>query len=165
MDYQALLAYRSRSSVIITSAATARVDQYHLTSFAPLVFVSQSGDFSDIPALTELSETKHSAETWKEPNGRWNVRELARQRNWPRVLFETGPTLSKVLIESGQVDSVMLTITDAGTLSPESACDRALGVLGASNRDLVWADRVDRTLLTEWRINAAWQGVQPIPLV
>lgn len=160
VDRVALLSYRRVCDVIITSAKTARLEGYARSKFATLVVLSRDGNVAGIPAFDSESVGK-PAILWQMSDGQLDIRAEAKRNGWNRVLLETGPTLSRSLISECQIDSLMLTISDAGSTDPKLACDAALSVIGASNASLLWAEVVSGTLLTEWDLSGC--GVARLP--
>lgn len=173
-DYQALIGYRRASDGILTSAITARAEQYRRSSAAPLALVSKSGNFLDIPAVISesagpsdsqvilLVARKQLRETRQNYSKPWiKVKSIGRGsafrislaltlEGWRRILCEAGPEFSRFLISHRVVKSINLTIIDAGETSPLTASLKALANLGVHGATLTLAETVNGTLFTQW---------------
>jgi riboflavin biosynthesis pyrimidine reductase len=128
IDRQLLIALRAKADLIVVDAATARAEQYRLpSSGAPLAIFSRSGVFSGIPALEESTNNcfLFSPEVPKDSRNHTYVsigssanplRELsewAKGNDFPAVLLEAGPTLSRTAFDNHLVQHSALTISGA----------------------------------------------------
>lgn len=174
LDYQALIGYRQAADGILTTARTARIEAYGRSKFAPLALISQSGDFSGIPAVESaeagpiesevflLVPSKVHRQTRKTYSNPWiRVAKIGKggtlrltltltRLGWRRVLVEAGAIYSRFLISNHAARFLTITVTDAGDASPLTACKPALDALGVSGAVLDWAERVDGTIFTCW---------------
>lgn len=178
-DLQSLLGYRNASDLILTSATTARQEQYKRSGLAPLALVSRSGNFANIPAVQSDSAgpdtslvhlfvpskiAKKTKATYEQP---WiRVHKLGKLRYGSfspfrlsfaltrtgarRVVIEAGPTLVRWLVQSHALQYLSLTIIDAAEQSPLNAAKPALEALGIRGAQLEWAEQVDGTMFTRW---------------
>lgn len=153
IDRMALINYRSQASVVVTDAATARRERYERSVHAPLLIISRTGDFSGIPAMAGLGRQGQPALSVTADAGSLDLRAMAANNGWSRVLLETGPTTSELLISSGEVDSLVLTVPSAESSPFEGACLPALAALGIEDAVPTWAVLIDGTLLSEWSLS------------
>jgi riboflavin biosynthesis pyrimidine reductase len=68
------------------------------------------------------------------------------EMGFERILLETGPTLSKFFLETGQIDEFCLTVTN-GDLEVAAKTVAGFGV----DLKLLGAAEVEGTLFTSWR--------------
>lgn len=126
-DRLLLLALRKFADLIIVDASTARLERYRTpSSGAKLAILSKSGNFNAIPAVSDanqkpwlisaLESTTQPMDTDSagidysaDPIGEVIAR--ARQRGLNAILWEAGPTLTKLVFERGLVQKSALTIT------------------------------------------------------
>jgi riboflavin biosynthesis pyrimidine reductase len=137
-DYAALMGLRDASDLILTSAKTARMERYRQSS-TPLVLVSRSGDFTEIPALDQLAsgEVKGgiylvgptqdlSEEVRSKLAGTFDdVEGFASLAKGKLVAVEAGPELASVLIRLGLVTRLSLSVV--GVAAGQSEGETSLG--------------------------------------
>jgi len=173
-DYEMLIAMRTASDGIFTTAKTARRENYGRTKLAPLALISGSGDFHEIAAVSDpqagpveslvflLVPSKLAKATKKAFDKPW-IRVLKIGKGsafrttlaltllgWRRIIVESGPQYSRFLLRESAVKYVNLTIVDADDESPLKACQAALANLGIQGALLLQAERVNGTLFTRW---------------
>jgi len=138
---RALLSHlRSVSGLIITDAATAAAEHYRPSKFAPIQIWSKSANFrgfSNIPA-----DAEHQQLTVKHTDDLRSAVKEARLLT-PKLLFETGPTVSTLLAEANLIDELCLTVTG---FSNDSEA-RELALRFAKKLDLGHMSIVDSTQL------------------
>lgn len=173
-DYQALVGLRQAADGILTTAKTARVEQYRRSRFAPLAIISRSGNFSGIPAVEQEQSLPTNSDVYLMVHRRLvKSTRLAYPASWIRVvsigsgspfaisfrlsrmgwrhiLAETGPTFSKWLISKSIIKTLALTITNTKLENPLDACRSALAELGVGGATLDSADQIEDTLFTSW---------------
>ena len=123
---------RRQSDVVVTGGNTARKEQYRVPSHCSLAVISSS--FS-------LDEDGYI----KLPNAESAIADL-REMGFEKILLETGPSLSKFFLESGQVDEFCLTVT-SGDLEVAAKTVSGFGV----KLELLGAAELEGTLFTRWR--------------
>ena len=102
LDFQLLMALRSKADVICTTGKTARAESYKASRFAPLAFLTKSREsLSEIPAVIEpgshesiFLEPADDANTFEWANGYLST------RGFTSVLFEGGQSSLEVLWSS-----------------------------------------------------------------
>lgn len=174
LDYQALIGFRKAADGILTTAHTARTEQYRRSRYAPLALVSRSGDFSGIPAvevdtagpaeskvylLVRRGQVRSVKARYSSPwiqvvsigsGSTFRLSFALTRIGWRRILVEAGPSFSSYLIGKSVIRGIALSITDAESMSPLDAAANALRNLGVVSASLESADRVDGTLFTRW---------------
>lgn len=174
LDYQALIGFRKAADGILTTAHTARIEQYRRSRYAPLALVSRSGDFSGIPAveidtagpidskvylLVTRGQLRSVKARYTSPwiqvvsigsGSTFRLSFALTRIGWRKILVEAGPTFSSYLISRSVIRGIALSITDAGESSPLEAAAAALQNLGVVTATLESADRVEGTLFTRW---------------
>ena len=153
-DYQSLIGYRMAADGILTTAATARTEQYRRSRYAPLALVSLSGDFSGIPAVEQeaagpadslvhlLVRRSQVRVTRRRYTGSWvSVHSIGgggpfrltlklNNLGWRRILVESGPTFANWLLTNSVVRVLALTVVGFSGGSPLSAAGAAFSRLG-----------------------------------
>jgi riboflavin biosynthesis pyrimidine reductase len=180
-DYAALMGLRDASDYILTSAKTARIERYRLST-TPLVLVSRSGDFAGIPALEQLAATERKGGLYLvgptvgfSPEFRANLAgtfanlaEFAHFARGRRVAVEAGPELASVLIGLGLIRRLAVSVvgvsaginpgaqSTAETISPAQAVIAMFARLGVASAHEIFAALVPGfdTLLTQWKIQS-----------
>lgn len=172
-DRACLLGNRYAADLVVTSAITARREAYRRSRLTPLLLISRSGRFDGIPAIFIAADAADQQPVYvasrRKPRFpaqseivwlRWSlvgIYGLSKQISklgFNRVLAETGPTLSRRLINIGAISELRLNVVQlpAGELDPIKVADAALTELGVKTRRLVSADLVDDTLVTRWAL-------------
>lgn len=110
VDRALLKHLRSISDLVITDSVTAQIEHYKPSKLAEIEIWSRSGDFGT------LTNTAANPPLFK--MGLQLVTNIAQRigelrETHPSILFESGPTLSKVLAKSQLVDELCLTVTSA----------------------------------------------------
>lgn len=123
---------RRRSDVVVTGGNTARVEQYRVPSHCALAVISATFEIDD-SRYTRLESPETAIA---------KLNELG----FERILLETGPTLSKYFLESGQVEEFCLTVTN-GSLEVAAKTLASFDV----EFDLVSTLALEGTLFTRWR--------------
>lgn len=124
-DLELLIELRKLSDLVIVDAATARNEQYRKLSSTHLAIVSSSGNFKEIPAAHAASgvtlfspiepsfnagvTAEHYMISKSNPFG--NILDWAHSQQMNSLLLESGPTLTKLAIESNLVRQSAITIT------------------------------------------------------
>lgn len=116
-DLAVLKKLRSLSDVIITDATTARTEKYSPSKWAPIQVWSRTGNFAGIAAVPGLSLELT-------PDAFEKITTVARE--YPHVLLETGPTLTRELAKSATIDELKLTVI--GGRNPASSQEIATKV-------------------------------------
>jgi len=175
LDFQALIGYRMAADGILTTAKTARLEQYTRSSLAPLALVSESGNFSGIPAVNSESagpieslvhllvsrrNVRHARKAYPQPwirvhsiggGGAFRLSLTLTRLGWRRVLVEAGPTFSRWLLARSVIRFVALTIVGYSDASPLDSAKPALDALGIQGAVLDSAFVADgNTLFTVW---------------
>lgn len=173
-DYQSLIGYRMAADGILTSAGTARSEQYRRSRMAPLALASKSGDFSGIPAvelesagpvdslvylLVKRSQVRRVRARYTQPwvrvvsVGRGNPFGLTfrlTRLGWRRILVEAGPSYANWLLANAIIAGIALTVVGVESDSPLNAAKPALDALGVTGAQLESAEILDGTLFTRW---------------
>lgn len=174
IDYQSLIGYRMAADGILTTAGTARAENYRRSRFAPLALISRSADFSGIPAVEQASagpmdsrvyllvrwnQLVGARRRYRQPwitvrsvgtGGSFFVRLALAQMGWRKILVEAGPAFANWLLVRHMVRGLALTVVDYRKNSPLQACAAAFEGLGISGGVLDSAEVVDSTLLSRW---------------
>ena len=123
---------RRQSDVVVTGGNTARKEQYRVPSHCALAVISNSFTLEQegyirlddhATAISQLTDM-----------------------GFERILLETGPTLSKFFLETGQVDEFCLTVTN-GDLDVAAKTVAGFGV----DLELMGATEQEDTLFSRWR--------------
>ena len=167
IDYQSLMALRRHADYILTSAKTARVEKYRRSRMAPLVLMSESGNFDDIPAVVDWEAGPHDSLVYlvREQDGPRDLN-IRYSQPWVRVIefsevgkmfssanfvvAETGLYLSKILISSGLIQEIAISVVGVRGV-PDRAVRRTLGLLGLDDATPAYMARVDNTFLVRFR--------------
>lgn len=173
-DYQSLIGYRMAADGILTSAATARAEQYRRSRMVPLALASKSADFSGIPAvelesagpvdslvylLVNRNQVRWARARYTQPwvrvvsIGRGNPFGLTfrlTRLGWRRILVEAGPSYANWLLSNAIVGNIALTVVGVEAGSPLQAAKPALDALGVTGAQLESAEILDGTLFTRW---------------
>lgn len=167
LDYQSLMALRNQADYIVTSAKTARVEKYRRSRMAPLVLLSESGNFDGIPAVVEadagpqespvfLVSQHHDSgdiaarypQTWVRVIDYTQMVEKFASANF--VVAETGLSLSKKLIASGLIQEIALSVVGVRA-DVKQVLNRALHSLGLGNPDPYYLASVQDTVFARFR--------------
>lgn len=130
-DLALLIALRRRADLVLVDARTARQESYRALSKTALGLISQTGDFSGIPA----AESKSSNVYLFSGNGTDDIDNravqigngnpfpailaFAKSKGWKAILLEAGPTLARLAFDAKLVSQSAITITSKVAL-PES---------------------------------------------
>lgn len=123
---------RRQSDVIVTGGNTARKEQYRVPSHCSLAVISRTFELEQDGFIRLENPTTA-------------LDELA-EMGFRRILMETGPTLSKYFLESGEIDEFCLTVTN-GDLEVAAKTVAALGF----QYELLGALELENSLFTRWR--------------
>lgn len=122
-DLALLIALRRRADLILVDARTARQESYRALSKAALGIISQTGDFSGIPAAESQAINVYlfSGNCKEEPDpqlvkiGNGNpfpeILAFAKSKGWKAILLEAGPTLARLAFDAKLVSQSAITIT------------------------------------------------------
>ena len=167
LDHQALLALRDQADFIVTSATTARAENYRRTNLAQLVIYSAQNNFVGIPAVWDESAGPTDSKVFL-CSSHQPARELPAWVEWisfdemvatlrrTRAVVESGPTLAARWISSGLIAEIALNVV-LGTELVGDPYRHALSRLGAAEWSLTFEARVNDTLFSRWQPSAAWQ--------
>jgi hypothetical protein len=102
-DLRNLNALRSQSKLIVTDAATAAIEQYRPSKFAPIEIWSQSGNFRGVQNQVGMSliTTKDAAALLNQ-----------RKETYQSIVLECGPTLTRVFAASQLIDELRVSVVD-----------------------------------------------------
>lgn len=101
---------RSISDLVITDSATAQIEHYKPSKLADIEIWSRSGDFGTL-AKAKANPPFFEMNLQRVTNIAQRLDELRESHG--SILFESGPTLSKVLGISKLVDELCLTVSSA----------------------------------------------------
>ena len=173
-DYQSLIGYRMAADGVLTTAATARQEQYRRSRLAPLALVSKSGDFSGIPAveqeaagpqdsrvflLVQRSLVRKTKRRYQNPwvtvysiggGGAFRLSLRLSNLGWRRILVESGPTFANWLMSRSAVQLLALTVVGFEGGSPLTAVSASFASLGIRGAVMESAEMVEDTLFTRW---------------
>lgn len=110
VDRALLKHLRSISNLVITDSATAQIEHYKPSKLAEIEIWSRSGDFGTL-ATTAANPPFFKMSLKLVTNIAQRIGEL--RESHPSILFESGPTFSRVLGKSQLVDELCLTVTSA----------------------------------------------------
>ncbi len=134
LDRTLLVALRKQSDIIVTSGATARVENLRASKYAPIAVLSESGRLDGLERLlttddalpvtlivptpvaaqtrVALLNARLSAKVVGLPNLEpSSVRFFLEQEGFKKILLEVGPTLVQLWLTAGAIDEVCLTTT------------------------------------------------------
>lgn len=154
VDRELLVALRSLADLVVVDAETARREHYKLPSSGALLAIfSQSGSFSEIPAL-EKEFNRSILFSPKAPEGFQRHRHVpipnlenpleglsqwAHDQGFPAVLLEAGPTLSKLAFRGKAVHQSALTIStiklDVDSIEKAHPFDGSATLLSVANSE------------------------------
>lgn len=130
-DLELLIALRKKADLVLVDARTARAEKYRSLSKAALGVISQSGDFSGIPAVDSKSKNVYlfsgNRNSDSDPrvvplNDRNPFAEIlafAKSAGFEALLLEAGPNLARLAFDANLVDQSAITVTSKDPL-PES---------------------------------------------
>lgn len=112
LDLQLLLALRSKCSVIVTTGATARAEEYKSSRFAPIAFLTKNrNSLNDVPAVN--SPGTHPNIFLDSKQVELNFLELSielRKLGFEGFLFEGGPSVLNQLLSSDVPVQLVLSV-------------------------------------------------------
>ena len=109
-DRSLLLHLRSLADLIITDAATAAAERYRPSRFCNIEVWSRSGDFRGLQE-SKPKELSYGLSLQVVSDAEARIASL--RKSYKRILLETGPTLTKALSETRQVDFACISVTGA----------------------------------------------------
>ncbi|MFM7030557.1 MAG: hypothetical protein ACKOWK_05790 [Micrococcales bacterium] len=167
IDYQSLMLLREQADYILTTAKTARVEQYRRSRLAPLVLLSESGNFDGIPAVESAEAGPKDSLVYlvfrstdpSGPAGRYRepwVRvidfgELAQMNAAAEfVVAETGLFMSGHLISRNLIQEIAISVVGV-RWNFDKAVNRTMQRLGIDDATPYYLARVENTVFVRFR--------------
>jgi len=143
------------------------VEKYRRSRLAPLVLLSESGNFDGIQAVSDaeagpkdslvflVSQSDESPDLGARYPQKWvraiDYAEMVRLFDSAKlVVAETGLSLSKVLIASGRIQEIALSVIGAGD-DVNQVMNRALSALGLDKAQAYYLAKVEDTVFARFR--------------
>lgn len=173
IDKASLLSYRDRAEAVLTTAKTARSEQYRGLPGKALALVSRKGDFDNIPAVSDSRElvflitTRKAAQEVRKTYKReglhviapWNwsprgIRRSLKIRGFRRIVLESGLTFTNWFAGGRALNELALSVTGLADTFVEESADAFLRKLPAASFKLMKVDQHGDTALTNWIVSS-----------
>lgn len=172
IDKAALLSFRDRAELVLTTAVTAKAEGYRRLKHKALAIASRSGDFEGIPALagegllilvTTRQARKKVSSTYagkgvlivalRKYSPR-NIRRALKIRGFRRIVLEAGPTFTDWFAQGRALSELAVSFTGLAGDFKLSDATEFLAKLPAASFELTDAKNLAGTALTRWKVSS-----------